>query len=1002
MELDFSKFKKPGKEYRGVPFWSLNDLLEDEELKWQIAEMDEKGFGGFFLHAREILITPYLSKDWMDRLETCIKEAEKRGMYAWLYDEDRWPSGFAGGMVPALSKEYRAKALMMHISNRLYKVCDAIKVFKADLVNGKIKNVEEVKEGEEEELGKVYLYFVPITANPGERWHGNFCYIDTLNPEAVKAFIEVTYEAYYKRFGKWFGKVIPGIFTDEPNISSSRPMYNFSVFQRGARYPAYFLPWTDRLPEYFKRKYGYDILEHLPSLFFDVGDYHKVRLHYWRAVTELFLEAYTKQVYEWCDKHNLKYTGHYLAEESLISQLKCIGAAMPHYEFMHIPGVDHLRRDIREHLTIKQVTSVANQLGKERVLSETYGGSGQNLSFEDRKWIGDWEYVLGINLLNHHLCLYSMRGARKRDYPPNLFWQQPWWKYNRLIEDYFTRLSYILSLGKRIVDILVLHPITSAWACYTPLSEEKVKELDKAFQWIVKTLLDLKLDYELGDELIIERHGRIEGNKFIIGRCSYSIVVIPPSVTLLSKTFELLKEFARNGGKIIAFKPLPYLVDGVPSDELTNFLKKYAVIIDSLDEKKVLEAFKDYEKRVDVLDKEGNIIKDVWYHLREVGNYIIVFLTNLSRDKDYEAVVKIKYKGYVEEWNAFNGERKVIPSEYDGKYTILKLDFPSVGSHLIVIDTSKEPVKVEEEKYTVHNTIKLGDEWKYEMKDPNALLLDYCKVKIIEPAFYKPIEYDKVPTWKAHNIVHSAGIGTEFVLTFEFESLIEGKNKDVYLVVECPEKYEIKVNDVPVEYRDEGWWIDKSFKKIKISDFIKRGINKIELKGKVDFDTEIESCYIIGNFAVENINDLSFKIKELPEKVKGEDLVYEGFPFFAGTFKLIQEVEIPEVTDKVELEIDEFNTIVANVIVNGKEVGQIFKKPYKIDITKYVKKGKNVIEIELVSSLRNLLGPHHHKKGELFSVGPESFKDEANWTDKYNFVKFGIRGAKINLLKKVK
>ena len=57
------------------------------------------GFGGFFMHSRTGLDTAYLSDEWFKAIDSCINEAEKSGMLAYLYDEDRWPSGAAGGFV---------------------------------------------------------------------------------------------------------------------------------------------------------------------------------------------------------------------------------------------------------------------------------------------------------------------------------------------------------------------------------------------------------------------------------------------------------------------------------------------------------------------------------------------------------------------------------------------------------------------------------------------------------------------------------------------------------------------------------------------------------------------------------------------------------------------------------------------------------------------------------------------------------------------------------------
>lgn len=97
-------FRRPGKDFRGAPFWSWNDNLTDKELCRQVRGMKAAGLGGFFMHSRVGLITPYLSEEWMDRIRAVVRESKRVGMNAWLYDEDRYPSGFAGGMIPAKAR----------------------------------------------------------------------------------------------------------------------------------------------------------------------------------------------------------------------------------------------------------------------------------------------------------------------------------------------------------------------------------------------------------------------------------------------------------------------------------------------------------------------------------------------------------------------------------------------------------------------------------------------------------------------------------------------------------------------------------------------------------------------------------------------------------------------------------------------------------------------------------------------------------------------------------
>ncbi|MGE5607294.1 MAG: hypothetical protein ACM3YE_16590, partial [Bacteroidota bacterium] len=98
------KLKNPPQKYRPVPFWSWNDKLEPEILKEQITAMYQAGIGGYFMHARGGLQTQYLSPDWFNCIHTCVKAGNYLGMDAWCYDEEGWPSGFAGGRVPALGE----------------------------------------------------------------------------------------------------------------------------------------------------------------------------------------------------------------------------------------------------------------------------------------------------------------------------------------------------------------------------------------------------------------------------------------------------------------------------------------------------------------------------------------------------------------------------------------------------------------------------------------------------------------------------------------------------------------------------------------------------------------------------------------------------------------------------------------------------------------------------------------------------------------------------------
>ena len=87
----------PGSALRSAPFWGWNSRMDQTELAAQLRDMAENGRGRCFIHSREGLETPYLSEEWREDVSVCVDEAAKAGLELWIYDEDKWPSGSAGG-----------------------------------------------------------------------------------------------------------------------------------------------------------------------------------------------------------------------------------------------------------------------------------------------------------------------------------------------------------------------------------------------------------------------------------------------------------------------------------------------------------------------------------------------------------------------------------------------------------------------------------------------------------------------------------------------------------------------------------------------------------------------------------------------------------------------------------------------------------------------------------------------------------------------------------------
>lgn len=1011
MKLSKAGFVNPPAIYRGAPFWSWNDRLDIKELEHQVQCMAQHGLGGFFMHSRVGLLTPYMGKEWMECIGATVNKAKEAGVKAWLYDEDRWPSGFAGGVVPGGVKEHTSVELTYENfagDGKIKTHEDVIAIFTWDGKNA--DSIGEKVEIDKAENEKGPFIIFRLFWDGKNEWFNDQPYANNLHPGAVAAFIKSTYEKYFEKFGDEFGKTIPGIFTDEPHY----PAAGWGDVPR--------IPWLPGLDDIFRKDNGYDLLPILPKLFFTMPGCEKARYHFWRTITRLFVTNYSKQIGEWCEKHNIWWTGHYLCEDFLSTQIKFIGAAMPHYEWMQAPGVDHLCEHINYILTMKQVSSVANQLGKKRVLSELYGTNGWNFSFEGQKWIGDWEYVLGVNLRCQHLSLYTLRGCRKRDFPPSIFYQQPWWDHYNIVEDYFGRLSLALTTGKYQPEILLIHPMNAAYLDYVPEKSELLEYLDTAFKKVSTWLCELHRLYDYGDETIIERHGNVAGKQIAVGEMRYKVVIIPPMKTLTKPVFDLLKKFSEKGGKIIALGQYPNMIDAEPSEELSRFIEEKCLRV-ALDkemlEKTIDETLGD---GVSARDDSGNHIADIYVHRRKAGKSDILFFNNISREKSYDAVIHINSKGLAENWNLVDGAIEKLPCEASKNGTTLRLHFEPVGSYLITIDTTKKPYRATARPKRQKEEIVAipGGKWKFRRQNPNILTLDYCQYKIGDdsmPWHGKPVSPLGVPVWKAQMEIrkhfglrqtwHNSGVSLwraeqlglnkiakpeKVSLKFEYKTNVpEAK---MSLMLETPEIFDIFLNNKKLNLKsiNKGTYIDPCFKVFDISGLSHKGSNEIILSCMYQGQYELENIYLTGDFGVYPDGG-GFILDEEPKTLDTGDWVIQGYPFYSGKMIYETEFKLAKPKGRYFVRFDSLKGIVFRVLINGSEAGILCWKPYCIDITRFLKSGINSIGIEAVTSLRNTMGPHHHGAGnDIMFCAPDSFCDERRWTDSYSFVPYGITG----------
>lgn len=992
-----AQFNTPSKEYTTAPFFVWNAEITKDEIDKDLLSFKNAGSSQVFIHPRPGLITEYLSDNWFDLYKHAVEKGKELDMNVWIYDENSYPSGFGGGHVPdEMPESYnQGQGLRMIKTETLPDTCDKYYlVLKEE--NGSYTDITGSLSAEKGKTGK-YLLFAK-TYNSKSDWYGGFSYVDLLYKGVTEKFISVTMTGYEKNLGTEFGKTIPGTFTDEPQLESPG----------GIR-------WTPDLFDIFMKQWHYDLKNQLPSLYEEVGDWKKVRHNYTETLLQLFIDRWAKPWNAYCEEKGLKFTGHYW--EHAWPGMQQGGDNMAMYAWHQVPAVDMLFNQFDDSSpnaqfgnirAIKELASAANQTGRARKLSETYGGSGWEISFTDLKRNGDWEYALGVNLMNQHLTYFTLAGARKYDYPPTFDYHEPWWGDYKYLNDHYARLSLALSSGRQVNDILVLEPTTSAWLydSYTK-PNKRTSEIGQAFQSFVTILEKSQVEYDLGSENIIKDMGNVSGGKLNVGQAGYSRVVIPPMTENINlSTYKLLVKFVSNGGTLIAFSK-PELVNGEPNKELKEFYTKNAEKIIFPDEL-TTEVISKHLTNLN-LDFENVSGGTLYHHRRILADGQLIFLVNSSLSEKVSGSMKTHGKDAAL-MNTLNGEISGYPSNEDKGSLNLSFAIPPAGSLLIYIpDAKKLEYKAAPESMTL-KPVQTSSVMAVTRDNDNAMMIDFCDVELggeitkdlhtfdAADKIFKHFGFRNGNPWNTSvqfrkNIVDrdTFGVNTGFAATYHFN--IKGKFDltNLKAVVERPELWKVFVNGTELKPEPETWWLDRSFGIFSIGSVAKTGDNTVTLKASpMKIFAEVEPVYITGNFSVKSA-ERGWTI-EAPVGLKnGESWKNQFLPFYSWGVTYSREFNIGDNQGQWEIDLGKWNGTVAEVSVNGLKTGVIAFPPYTSDISRYIKKGQNKIEIKVIGSLKNLLGPHHNNQ-RTGLVTPWSWRNVKNYPSgkDYQMIDYGL------------
>ena len=1007
--LSDALFRSPTAEYRGTPFWAWNSFLTKEELCRQIDVFKEMGLGGFHMHVRTGLKNRYMDADFLELVKACVAHAKENEMLAWLYDEDRWPSGAAGGLVTK-DPQYRARCLLFTnaLKSENYQVNDSrAEGGRSD--NGKVIAAYDVRlnpDGTLESYARIgendeaagEKWYAMLEIHQPSSWYNDQTYADTLNKASIERFIEVTHEAYAGAVGDEFDQTVPAIFTDEPQFTrKKRLLTSFAAPETDVT-----LPWTDSVPAGFKETYGYDILDHLPEIFWELpeGRVSAHRYRYHDYITELFASSFADTVGGWCRAHNISLTGHMMEEPTLRSQTAAIGEAMRSYRGFGLPGIDLLCNN-HEFTTAKQCQSAVHQFGREGMLSELYGVTGWDCDFRTYKHQGDWQACLGVTVRVPHLSWYAMQGEAKRDYPASISYQSPWYKEYSAVEDHFARVNAALTRGRPIVKVGVIHPVESYWLHWGPNDKTATAcaDMDDRFLSLATWLLEGCVDFHYVCESLLPTLCEKGGAPLKVGEMAYDTLIVPACETLRSTTLDRLEAFKAAGGRLIFLGKAPTLADALPSErgkalyqQCENVEYARAAVLQALEP----------EKLVDIRFLDGRAADRYMYQLRQDtdGRWLFIAHTKEPGNKDLSsrAHILLRLKGEFAPvlYDTETGDITPMGADYENGCTVIKTVLYGYDSLLLKLLPGRAEAPAAFPKETRGKRTCILRPASVALDEPNVLLLDRAEYAL-DGGDFAPAEEilrldnicraalgwrkrggQVVQPWarQPETVTHSVTLR----FTFESEIAVSG----ACLALEDAAAAKITLNGEAVPNDVIGNYVDIEIYKVALPE-IKKGRNVLTVTWPFGRNTNVENCFILGDFAVKTEGETA-RIADFGPVSFG-DLTGQGYPFYGGNVIYRFPVELPK--GKGTLRVSDYKGALMKVAVDGKPVGRIIYPPYDLPIE--AAPGKHEIEVTLFLHRYNTFGPLHLVNEHESWHGPGAWRTEdENWSEQYVLRRTGV------------
>ena len=489
-------------------------------LREGMARIAESGIGAVCVESRPH--PDFLGEKWWADLDVVMDEAKQRGMRVWVLDDAHFPSGMCNGKIADDSpygKEYLTHVytdvvgpmqrcgVMVRLEpgeRLLGVVLGRVDRTRPDALKDVIDLTEQVREG------KVCAdipegTWSAMVLKTTRRGTGRKNYINAIDRDAVRFFIDTVYEPHYARYGADFGGTFAGFFSDEPEIGNGASEHGHHL---RAGQPDINLPWSAELERTLRDAWGDRFAMKLASLFAEIGGKAASaanRVFFTDHVARLYGESFCGQIGDWCRAHGVEYIGHVIEDDGRHAQLG-LGTAhffralwgqdmagidvvlqqlrpqMDDFRFHTVGGIGTYNGEFFHYGLAKLGASLAKLDPKKRgrTMCEVFGAYGWAEGLKQMKWIIDHMLVNGVNYFVPHA--FTMKEFPDPDCPPHFYARgnNPQYPYFRHLMEYTNRVSHLISGGTSRVSAAILYTAEQEWAGDVTQFEKAAKELARA------------------------------------------------------------------------------------------------------------------------------------------------------------------------------------------------------------------------------------------------------------------------------------------------------------------------------------------------------------------------------------------------------------------------------------------------------------------------------------------------------------------------------------------